>query len=326
MPGGAQEQHEVVTALKEIAQELGRVPRALDLVGTKLSRYRVELIFGTWSEAIKAAGMEPVKRGAKPNVFEKPLEPHLEAQHARQDESQFSNFILPIENYPSTAVIGDMHEPFAHSAAKRFALEVIRELKPKRAVQVGDVRDMFSWQKYPRSHNVFLPKEEIELGTAAIGAFWKDVQEASPGIECFQLFGNHDIRPYSRVLEAFPALESLIDLRPLYRFPGVQLIEDPRQELQLDGVFFHHGYMTKAGANRDFMNVCTAVGHSHRAGAFFRTIWGGHQIWELNAGTLGDPKGKGLTYTPQRHTQQTLGLGWIDRLGPRFIPFQPRRS
>lgn len=117
-----------------------------------------------------------------------------------------------------------------------------------------------------------------------------------------------------------------IDLTPLYTFPGVKLTVDPREELELDGVFFHHGYITKLGGNRDFMNACSVTGHSHRAGVAFRTIWGGHQIWELNAGTLGDPQSKGLSYTPQKHHHQTLGLGWIDRFGPRFIPWQPKQK
>lgn len=279
------------------------------------------------TEALAAAGIEPLRRGGPKakELFTKPLEPHLLEQQERQLKERISNFILPAENYPSTVVFGDMHEPFGHQAAKRFAIEVVRELKPKRAVQVGDVRDMFSWQKYPRSHNVFTPDEELKLGTTAIAQFWKEVQEASPGIECFQMLGNHDMRPYARVLEHCPALESMIDLRPLFRFDGVHLVEDPRQELHLDGVFFHHGYILRAGGNRDFMNVCTVSGHSHRAGAFFRNTWGDFQLWELNAGTLGDPKAKGLTYTPQRHTLQTLGVGWIDRFGPRFIPWRPHR-
>jgi hypothetical protein len=116
-----------------------------------------------------------------------------------------------------------------------------------------------------------------------------------------------------------------IDLTPLYTFPGVKLQEDPRAELNLDGVFFHHGYRTKLGDNRDFLNACSVTGHSHKGGAVFRAVHGGHQIWELNAGTLGDPESKGLTYTPQKHTHQTLGLGWIDALGPRFIPYRPKR-
>jgi hypothetical protein len=324
------EQHEIVGLLKDLAISLGRSPRATDLTGVEgLSQYRITRVFGNFSVAMQAAGLDMAKaqkrRKVTSEVFERELEPHLEEQHARQAEPRTSNFILPIENYPTTVVLGDFHAPFHHVEATKFAISVIAELKPKRVVQVGDLRDMFSSGKYPRSHNVFTPREEIGLGTKACNWLWSEVRKASPEAECYQLLGNHDIRPYKRVLEACPELEMFIDLSPLYRFDGVKLIEDSRQELELDGVFFHHGYITRQGGNRDFTNSCFVSGHSHRAGAVYRAIWGGHTIWELNAGTLGDPQSKGLSYTPQRHHHQTLGVSAIDRFGPRFIPYQPKR-
>jgi len=330
MPQG-QEQHEVIAALKDLAIELGRSPRAQDLVGyAPLSKHRVNLAFGSFAIAMKAAGLEMAKQQSRRKVtneiFERAIEPHLVEQHERQAGARFSNFVLPSDPYPTTVIIGDFHAPFQHQAATDFAIGVIDQVKPARVVQMGDLRDMFSASKYPRSHNLFTPKEEIDAGTKACTELWARIREAAPGAECFQLLGNHDVRPYKRVLEACPELEMFIDLSPLYTFPGVRLVEDPREELELDGVFFHHGYMTKLGANRDFMNACSVTGHSHRAGVVYRAIWGGHTIWELNAGTLGDPESKGLSYTPQKHHHQTLGLGLIDRLGPRFIPYQPKRK
>ncbi len=329
MPTGQQEQHAVIALLKDLAIELGRSPTSIDLVGSKISQYRITQTFGSFVAAMHAAGLEMARRGRRKvsnDIFERPLDPHLEEQQARQAEARFSNFVLPIENYPTTVVLGDFHAPFHHTTATSFAIEVIAALKPKRVVQIGDLRDMFCSSKYPRSQNIFTPKEEIEAGTKACSELWVRVREASPGAECFQLLGNHDVRPYKRVLETCPELEMFIDLTPLYTFPGVKLISDPREELELDGVFFHHGYLLRQGANRDFMNACFVSGHSHRAGVFYRPIHGGHMLWELNSGTLGDPASKGLSYTPQKHHHQTLGLGVIDRFGPRFIPWRPKQA
>lgn len=326
-----QEQHEVVSALKDLAVELGRTPLAEELRDKKgISKHKIIRLFGAFSVAIKAAGLEkhyngnPAKRKVPNDIFERDLEPLLELERARQCETKYSNFILPAANYPLTVALGDFHAPFHHVAATEFALEVIRELKPKRVVQGGDLYDMFSASKYPRSQNIYMPKDELKLARKASEKLWTDVQEASPGVECYQLLGNHDARPYKRVLETCPELEMFIDLTPIFTFPGVKLIADPREELNLDGVFYHHGYKTKLGDNRDFMNACAVAFHTHRGGSVFRGIWGGHQIWELNAGTLGDPSSKALSYTPQKHTQQTLGVGVIDKYGPRFIPFQPK--
>jgi Homing endonuclease associated repeat len=326
-----QEQHDVIALLKELALDLGRSPRQEDLIGTKISIHRVKRAFGTFAVAMKAAGLELNRNGPKPrkvtnDIFETPIEPHLIAEHERQARARFSNFVLPIEDYPTTVVLGDFHAPFHHAEATKWAIDYIAWRKPKRVVQGGDLRDMFSASKFPRSHNLFTPKEEIEAGTKACTELWARIREAVPGVECFQLLGNHDVRPYKRVLEACPELEMFIDLKPLYTFPGVRLIEDPREELELDGVFFHHGYLTRLGANRDFMNACTVNFHTHKGGVVYRAIFGGHIIWELNGGFLGDPQSKGLAYTPQKHHHQTIGIGEIDRWGPRFIPWQPKRK
>lgn len=321
-------QHEIIVGLKELANELGRSPRSEDLHGTKVSLHYTRQAFGSFAEAMSAAGLEIIKPGRKRkisnDIFEKPLEPHLEEQHARQLETRFSNFVLPKDPYPTTVFLGDFHAPFHHVPATQFAIEVIRELKPARVVQGGDLYDMFSASKFPKSQNIFTPRDEKDQARKACEWLWSEVQKASPKAECYQLLGNHDIRPYKRILETCPELEMFINLTPLFTFPGVTLIEDPRQELELDGVFIHHGYLTKLGQNRDFMNACTVNFHTHKGGAVYRAIHGGHIIWELNGGFLGDPQSKGLAYTPQRHHHQTLGLGVVDRLGPRFIPYKPK--
>jgi hypothetical protein len=66
------------------------------------------------------------------------------------------------------------------------------------------------------------------------------------------------------------------------------------------------------------MLMSCAVGHSHVGGVAYRSIQG-KVLFELNAGLLGDPEAKGLSYTPQKLTRWTLGWGFIDQLGPRFI-------
>lgn len=324
-----QEQHEIISLLKDLALELGRSPKADDLVGVKgLSKYRVTQAFGSFVIAMQAAGLEMARpsklRKIGNEIFERELVPHLELQHVRQTTPQGSNLILPIEDYPTTVILGDIHAPFHHKGAVDFAISVIEKLKPKRVVQIGDMKDMLSWAAFPRSHNVFTPKEEFQQARKACEDIWLRVQRASPGVECYALLGNHSTRPIKRLLENCPELEIFIDMKPYFSYPGVELIPDDRQELNLDGVVFIHGYRGKLGDHRDFMNACVVTGHTHRGGAVFKNTWNGHQIWELNAGLLGDPLSKGLSYTPQKYTHWTLGVAVIDAYGPRFIPYKPK--
>lgn len=326
------EQHEVISKLRALAIELGRSPTREEAGQIKgLSRHDITKLFGSYSVALEAAGMDranakPRRRIVTNDIFEKDLEPHLEEESKRQSEPSRSNFILPIDNYPLTIALPDIHFPFNHVPATEWAMSVIADLKPKRVIQGGDLFDFYSASKYPRSQNIYSPKEELKLARKAAEKMWRDVQKASPGVECHQIMGNHDIRPYKRAIEMCPELEYLIDLSPIFTFDGVNTVYDPRQELELDGVFWHHGYKTKLGDNRDFMNACAGVFHTHRGGTVFRGVWGGHQIWELNSGTLGDPEAKALSYTPQKHTQQTLGIGAVDKYGPRFIPYRPKQK
>ena len=320
-----QEQHKVICILKELHEKLGRAPKVFDLVGSGTTQQKVQRLFGSFPNAMEAAGLETAieekRRKLSNKIFERPLESHLAEQHERQQQPQPTNLILPIENYPTTVVLGDFHAPFHHAGATNFAIEVIEKLKPKRIVQVGDIKDMFSWAAFPRSHNIFTPAEEFAQARKACADLWERAQKAAPKAECHGLWGNHSIRPLKRVLESCPELEMFIDLTPHFTYPGVNLVKEDREELILDGVVFIHGYRAKLGDHRDYMNACVVTGHTHRGGAVFKNSWNGHQIWELNAGLLGDPKAKGLSYTPQKYTHWTLGVGVIDAYGPRFIPY-----
>jgi hypothetical protein len=45
----------------------------------------------------------------------------------------------------------------------------------------------------------------------------------------------------------------------------------------------------------------------------------GTSVYELNAGYLGDPHAKALSYTASKLIDWTHGFGFIDEFGPRFI-------
>ena len=80
-----------------------------------------------------------------------------------------------------------------------------------------------------------------------------------------------------------------------------------------------HGYKSQIGQHRDALMYNVVAGHLHRGGVAFRSIRG-RTLWELNCGLAGDPESKGLSYTPSRITDWTLGWGFLDLYGPRFIP------
>lgn len=307
--------HDLVTALKDISLELGRVPsRAEFEARVKGGRYRLQQVFGTYSALIAAAGLT-IATGperARSAFMSRDLVDHLESRVETIPRAHRVD--API------LVIGDTHFPFAHKEAIAWIYQVAKKLKPKAIVQIGDLYDLLAWSAFPKSMNTYTPKQEIELARSHAEEFWTSLRKASPDAKCFQLIGNHDVRPMKRLLENAPALEVFIHFDPWFEFDGVETIKDSREELVLNDVVFIHGHKAKLGAHRDFMSQNVVVGHSHTGGVVFRALKD-RIVWELNAGFVGDAGSKAFTYTPQKTVSWTLGVGVIDALGPRFVPF-----
>lgn len=225
----------------------------------------------------------------------------------------------------SIVALGDTHFPFSSRPAINKAIEFIHHTQPKHVVQVGDLYDMFAQSKFP--HRLTLtPRDEKKLARHDADLFWSLVRQAAPRAERWQIRGNHCMRGEKRMIEIAPALEPFADFTSHWDFRewGVTTIFDPRQVLEIDGVHFTHGHFSKLGDHMrqlDFKN--TVHGHTHRGGVHFQRLSTGRIAWELDCGYLGNPMHESLLYRPlNKFFHWTHGLGVIDELGPRFIPFE----
>lgn len=220
--------------------------------------------------------------------------------------------------------VGDLHLPWCHAPAVKFALKRIKEFAPEAIVQVGDLYDLYSYNRYGRSQSVMSPQQEQIHGRAAAEEFWKNAREAAPKAKLYQLAGNHDARIIKRIMEKAPEYEFVVleKFEELLTFKNVTTIFDPREELIIDDVTFIHGYLTGIGAHMMESHENVVCGHTHRGGAVFHP-WGGKMKWELNVGFLGDRKAVPLSYTMRKKfSRWTLGVGEIDESGPKFCPFE----
>jgi len=306
------DKHEIISDIKRVASELGHQPSRKQYLEHGKTGYSYETAFGTWTDALIATfgTLENTKKTKEKSYT--PLEPVIN----HHKDNQLMN-VYPMDG--DIVIVGDTHFPFVDLDALTFVYWVIDLIKPKYVVQIGDLKDMYAQAKFPRSHNSYSPKEEDELGSKMAAQMWSKIQSIVPEARCIQLFGNHDSRAYKRMMEQAPTLEHLIDFKKYMTFENVHLVEDPREELMIGDVVFTHGWLSQIGAHRDYLmkNVC--VGHSHTGGVSFKNV-GGKIIWELNAGYLGDPMSKALSYTPTKTTRWTQGVGLITALGPMFIP------
>lgn len=217
--------------------------------------------------------------------------------------------------------IGDTHFPWHNNEALKDVYTIAAAYKPAYIVQLGDLYDFYSFSRYPRSVNTISPRDELEKGRQSALFMWKSLREASPDSKCYQLMGNHDDRPIKRIISSFPEGEDWIvaGLRDLFEFDGVETINHSRQELVIEGTYYMHGYR-KHGEHARWNRASTVVGHLHRGGVLY---WQGEEstIFELNAGCLVDCDAPVFSYNAQKNMHgMTIGVGLVDRMGPRFIP------
>lgn len=316
-------QHRVVSAIKLVAQELGKIPTRdeFDKHNDGLSKGTVDKAFGLWTEAVKAAGLSKKKSAEKkPERLKDPElsgEAALEVIKGNQQRKTYT-----VKSYEKILVIGDAHHPWCDAEALSMVYAIIEKEKPDVVVQVGDLMDMFAQSRFPRSLNIMTPREEMNLARSQSVDMWAKICSIVPNAMKFQQLGNHCIRPLKQVIDKWPEGEDFVAqaFKDLYTFDGVTTIYDPREELFIGDIAFIHGYRSKLGDHSKYMRMNVVCGHSHRPGVFFHQV-NGQTKWELNAGYIADPFSSALTYRAQRLHDWTTGCALIDSYGPRFIPF-----
>lgn len=310
------DEHDLVVALKALALELGHVPTRNEFrEHTKAHEKIVNKVFGSYTVLLRAAGFDKLEKQPRitNDIFRVGLDHHLERYEPRAVHPKTPN--------PTIAIISDIHWPFEMQRVVDAFIKFVKDHQPEYVIINGDAVDFYSFSRFPRSHNIFTPKEEINSSRKKNEEFWAEIKKISPKSKCIQMLGNHCIRPMKAIMDSLPAAEDWIKeaLRKQFSFEGVETIFDPREEFMIGDIMVHHGFRSKLGDHRDYSHYNCIVGHTHNGGAVFRKIRG-QVIWELNSGYAGDPESKGLSYTAQKTTVWTHGFGYVDQYGPRFIP------
>lgn len=223
--------------------------------------------------------------------------------------------------------IPDTHFPWHHQDTITWIYKTITEKKPDIVIQMGDLYDMYSHSKFAKTHDLMTPKQEIAEGRLGAANMWKHIRSLVPKAKLYQIRGNHDVRAEKRVQEKCPEIESLLEMRPIFEFPGVTTIMDTSEELEIDGAIYTHGTFIPMGAHCKHYMQSVVHGHTHRGSVFF-TRKHNSLIWELDCGFASDETSVPLRYTATRRTGWTLGCGWVDINGPQFMPapFSPKKA
>jgi hypothetical protein len=316
------EKHYIVSDIKLVASKLGRAPTRREYLEQGSTGHSFERAFGTWGEALKAAGLESTKRQESSSkklindFYSKDIKDLLQ-----RPAMSYGLSGSPIEGV--TLAIGDMHEPWSCDGSVSLIYSLIEQIQPNRVIQMGDIYDMFSFAKFPRSRMIIRPDEEIRIARERAVRFWEQIGKLAPSCSRVQIVGNHDIRPVKRLLESnAPELEVFFNFKPLFEFEGVKTFHDPRENVIYDGVEYTHGHL-KSGAHRLKLGKDVVHGHTHKGGVITSKV-NGKWLTELDVGYAGDPQAPCFTYTQKTSDNRgwTKGCGLISPLGFKFIPFE----
>lgn len=215
--------------------------------------------------------------------------------------------------------IPDLHFPWHHQDTLTWIYGVAKTRQPDVIIQMGDLYDMYSMSRFARTHNLMTPKQELAEGRLGAATMWKYLKSLCPKAECYQIRGNHDVRADKQILDKCPEIESLVEMKPIFEFPGVTTVMDSGQELELDGVLYVHGHYLKLGDHMNYFLQPVVHGHTHKGGTIFKKQRG-QLLWEMDCGFCSDETAVPMRYGASRRTHWTLGCGWVDENGPMFLP------
>lgn len=306
--------HQLLCELKTLVSSLGRVPHRDEFVSqSQYSKYDVVKLFGSYTCFLKAAGLDKKsqKESKKKQIdkfFKKDIKEYLpKKQH------DFST-----ESFESTIILGDTHFPWVDENALSLCYAFIEKLKPKYVIQIGDLYDLYAYSRWPKSQLQFSPQEEVKLARHMAEKMWSTVKNIHPTANRIQLLGNHCIRPHRAVIGAgLGELEPYFNFNALFDFTGVKTIYDPREPLVIGSVTHIHGYVSRLGGHLEHFKSHVVHGHTHRGGIIYK-----NGFFELDVGFLGNPNAKCFTFTPTKVTNWNKGIGYINELGPMWIPFE----
>lgn len=211
-------------------------------------------------------------------------------------------------------VIGDLHFPFHSPKAYENLIKLIKKEKPDHVVQIGDLLDQYVFSKYSRTLSI-TAKEDVEYGLSLATDMWKMIIKIVPDAKCFQLLGNHDVRMAKRITEKLPELCDFFSHKDIYKFKNVKVSSSDRDYIEIDGIVYVHGWLSKSIDHAKFFGKPTVHGHRHRPCIEYDR----KDLWSMDVGFMADEKSLPLQYTASRFSKWTTSCGIVENGQPRII-------
>jgi hypothetical protein len=195
----------------------------------------------------------------------------------------------------SAVVFTDTHVPYHDQAALEVVYGLIRDVKPRVIVHLGDLLDCFSISRYTKDRSHILNTQDEIDGAKTI---LHQVSQLAPEADKYLLEGNHEAR-LDELLNTLPGtareLIQLRDIRAAATWPALLRTEDigwswvpakgqahhpilPRLLTKHGNVVRKHSGMSGKGEWERY-GKSGLSGHVHRVGQFYTSDANGNHVW-----------------------------------------------
>ena len=216
--------------------------------------------------------------------------------------------------YETSIVIGDLHIPYHEKDIIKSVIKFIRDFKPNRVIVNGDLIDFYDASRFAKVPTRFLSDIEIQelkieaeaenrgYGYVVRSAFQreineayaclKQIREAVPRAEIIYIYGNHEYRLSSFVvnnsslfydthLPDDPRKQPIISVEYLLRLDKLKIRHKfsgfVESWIKMGALYIghfdiirkHSGWTAKALV--EDKQVCLIQNHTHRLGSFYKT-------------------------------------------------------
>jgi predicted phosphodiesterase len=217
--------------------------------------YKIEQLFGSWSQAVATAVSAVVKEDELTE-----LSPH--------DEDGIPYITKrKVKGIYKILVLPDIHVPYHCESAIEAAIQLGEIFQPDEVIQLGDLLDCYTLSTYSRSS---YRQGNISLEINQAKDLLDKIKKRTGAKRATLLEGNHEARIRKYVLSKAPELASLKQLRVDHMLElgdiGWSFIPE-HKFYQINDVFFTHGEyanMHSAKKHIDEYRVTVVHGHTHR--------------------------------------------------------------
>jgi hypothetical protein len=212
----------------------------------------------------------------------------------------------------TAVVFTDTHVPYHDQAALNVVYGIIRDVKPRVIVHLGDLLDCTKISRYTKDRNEILNTQDEIDGARTI---LHQVSQLAPDAEKWWLEGNHEVR-LEELLNTLPGtaaeiaklrdIKSTLTWKSLLRLDeiGWSFVPTKGQALRpiLPKLVTKHGNVVRkwsgmsAKGEWERYGKSGLSGHVHRVGQFYTTDYNGSHVWTecgctclLKPGYLEDP-------------------------------------